>query len=275
MYIQLDDHTLAYTDVGRGTPLLFIHGYPLNRHLWEPQIEGLSQEARILAPDLRGHGESQAVPGNYSMEMFADDLNAFLDTLSITQPVVVCGLSMGGYVALAFFRKYTTRMAGLILAATRATADSPEARIGRDQAVAMAKEKGVAAIADTMLPKMLSPKTYERKPELVDRVRAIMNHTSLEGVLGDLNGLKQRIDSTPTLSHIKLPTLILAGADDQIIPLKEAQSMQASIPGARLVVIPDTGHLLNLEDPAAFNLAISDFLSRTSQDSRSLKSPSD
>jgi pimeloyl-ACP methyl ester carboxylesterase len=266
---------MAYTDVGRGTPLLFIHGYPLNRHLWEPQVEGLSQEARILAPDLRGHGESQVIPGHYSMEMFADDLNAFLDALSITQPVVVCGLSMGGYVALAFLRKYTTRMAGLILTATRATADSPEARIGRDQAVAMAKEKGVSAIAETMLPKMLSPKTYERKPELVDRVRAIMNHTSLEGVLGDLNGLKQRIDSTPTLSHIKLPTLILAGADDQIIPLKEAQSMQASIPGARLVVIPDTGHLLNLEDPAAFNLAISDFLSRTSQDSRSLKSPSD
>jgi 3-oxoadipate enol-lactonase len=262
MLVQLPGLTLVYSDVGLGIPLLFIHGYPLNRQLWQPQVEGLGKEARVLAPDLRGHGESQAVSGPYSMETFADDLNAFLDALSITQPVVVCGLSMGGYVAFAFFRKFASRMAGLILTATRATADSPEARNGRDQAIVMASKKGVAAIAETMLPKMLSPKTYERKPELVDRVRTIMNHTSIEGVLGDLISMKERPDSTPLLSQIRLPTLILAGADDQIIPLKETQSMQASIPEARLVVIPGTGHLLNLENPEAFNQAVRDFLSR-------------
>jgi len=262
MLAHLPNLTMVYTDAGLGAPLLFIHGYPLNRQLWDPQVEELSQLARVLAPDLRGHGESQAVPGPYYMETFADDLNAFLDALNITQPVVVCGISMGGYIAFAFFRKYASRMAGLILTATRSTADSQEARIGRDQAVAIARERGVAAIAETMLPRMLSPKTYERKPELVDQVRRIMNHTSLEGVLGDLIGMKQRADSTPLLSQINLPTLILAGADDQIIPLREAQSMQALIPGARLEVIPEAGHLLNLENPVAFNQVIGNFLSR-------------
>ncbi len=262
MLVHLPDLAMAYTDAGFGTPLLFIHGYPLNRQLWKPQIEGLSQEVRVLAPDLRGHGESQAISGPYSMDMFADDLNAFLDALGVNQPVVVCALSMGGYVAFSFYRKYPQRIAGLILAATRAAADSPEARIGRDQAISIASTKGISAITESMLPKMFSPQTYEQKPELVDQVRAIMNHTSLKGVMGDLIGLKERADSTSTLSEIKLPTLILAGANDQIIPLKEAQSMKASIPGARLVVIPDTGHLLNLENPEAFNNAIRDFLSR-------------
>ncbi len=262
MLVQLPNLAMAYTDAGFGTPLLFIHGYPLNRQLWKPQIEGLSQEARVLAPDLRGHGESQSVPGPYSMDMFADDLNAFLDALGVSQPVVVCALSMGGYVAFAFYRKYARRMAGLILAATRATADSPEARVGRDQAISLASTKGISAITESMLSKMFSPDTYKQNPELVNQVKAIMNHTSLKGVMGDLVGLKERADSTPTLREIKLPTLILAGANDQIIPVKEAQLMQASIPGARLVVIPDAGHLLNLENPEAFNKAIRDFLSR-------------
>jgi len=186
MLAHIHDLTMAYTDAGLGTPLLFIHGYPLNRQLWEPQVEELYLEARVLAPDLRGHGESQVIPGRYSMEILADDLNAFLDALHVTQPVVVCGISMGGYVAFAFYRRYAARVAGLILTATRAGADSPEARKGRDQAIATANQKGVAAIAEAMLPKMLSPKTYSNKPELVETARSIMIRTSLEGVLGDL-----------------------------------------------------------------------------------------
>jgi pimeloyl-ACP methyl ester carboxylesterase len=251
---------MAFEDNGNGIPLLLIHGYPLNRILWAPQLHGLADVARVLAPDLRGHGDSQVMPGVYWMELLAGDLNAFLDALEITDPVVICGLSMGGYIALAFHRKYASRMAGLILTATRAGADSPEGKAGRDQAAQTAQEKGLSAIADAMLPKMLSPKTYEQRPELVNRVRTIMEDNSLEAILGDLEGMKERPDSTPALQEIHLPTLILHGADDQIIPVKEAEAMRDAIPNARLQLIPDAGHLLNLEQPDLFNQAVRSFL---------------
>ena len=128
MQLLVNDFIMSYTDAGVGIPLLFIHGFPLNRHLWNPQVAGLADVARVLAPDLRGHGGSQPIPGAYTMDIFADVLNSFLDELGITQPVVVCGLSMGGYTAFAFYRKYSQRMAGLILTATRAAGDSPQKR---------------------------------------------------------------------------------------------------------------------------------------------------
>jgi pimeloyl-ACP methyl ester carboxylesterase len=251
---------MAYTDRGNGLPIVFIHGYPLNRYLWEPQTEALSDTMRVLAPDLRGHGESQAVPGPYSMGMFANDLNAFLDALQINQPVVVCGLSMGGYVTFEFHRKYAHRMAGLILTATRATADSPEGRAARDQAAQTAQQQGIPAIIDGMLAKLVSPTTYQERPELLKRIRQIMLKTSLDGVLGALMGMKTRPDSTATLRQIELPALIIHGADDQIVPLKEAQAMQAAIPDARLEVIPKAGHLLNLEQPDLFNPIVREFI---------------
>ena len=141
MFVRLNDFSMAYTDLGEGTPILFVHGFPLNRKLWIPQTEGLRQDVRIIAPDLRSHGESQTVPGPYSMDLFADDLNDFLEAVGINQPVVLCGLSMGGYVAFAFYQKYAYRLTGLILVTTRATADSPEAKAGRDQAVLLARKR--------------------------------------------------------------------------------------------------------------------------------------
>jgi pimeloyl-ACP methyl ester carboxylesterase len=262
MNVIVNGFEMAYTDVGRGIPLLLVHGYPLNRQMWQPQIDGLKQYVRILAPDLRGHGDSQAVPGPYSMDLFADDLAAFLDALRIDEPVVLCGLSMGGYIAFAFYRKYAHRLRGLILAATRAIPDSPEARQGREAAALLARQRGIAVIAEGMAPRLLSPKTLQSRPELVQRVREIMLHSSLEGVLGDLDGLKDRPDSSPTLAQINLPTLVIAGADDQLIPLEETEAMRNAIAHSQMVVIPDAGHLLNLEQPQVFNAAVRDFLSQ-------------
>jgi 3-oxoadipate enol-lactonase len=262
MQMLINGFSMAYTDAGQGLPVLFVHGYPLNRLMWQPQVDELSKIARVIAPDMRGHGDSEAVPGPYSMEMFADDLNALLDALGITQKIVLCGLSMGGYTAFAFYRKYATRLAGLVLTATRAAPDSTEARLARMQAANVAREQGLNAIVEGMLPRILSPKTYQTKPELVAQVRAIMFGTSLEGVLGDLSGLRERPDSTPTLAQINIPTLLLPGADDPIVPLVEAQAMYAAISGARMQVIPDAGHLPNLENPAAFNQALSKFLEK-------------
>jgi pimeloyl-ACP methyl ester carboxylesterase len=252
--------SMAYSDAGKGLPLLFVHGYPLNRRMWDPQLQGLSDVAHLLAPDLRGHGESQAVPGPYSVDLFADDLAAFLDALGIRQKIVLCGLSMGGYIVFAFYRKYAARLAGLILTATRAAADTPQARLSRDQSAESARQQGVNAIVEAMLPKLLAPVTSQTRPELVEQTRQIMATTTLEALLGDLVALKERPDSTPTLAEIQIPTLLLPGASDQIIPLQEAQVMHAAIRGSVLEVIPQAGHLPNLENPAAFNAAVRLFL---------------
>ena len=214
----------------------------------------------LLAIDLRGHGDSQATPGPYPMSLLADDCATFLDALGIQRPVVICGLSMGGYIAFAFYRQYASRVAGLVLAATRPGPDTPEGQANRDKSAALARQQGVSAIAEAMLPKLLSPGTYQDQPELVKQVRAIMETISLEGITGDLMGMKERPDSTPALSGIKVPTLVLHGADDQIIPLQEAERMRNAIPNARLQVLPEAGHLLNLEQPELFNQAIQGFI---------------
>jgi pimeloyl-ACP methyl ester carboxylesterase len=242
-----------------GIPLFFIHGYPLNRHIWDPQLESLADTARLIAPDLRGHGDSDVTSGPYSMDMLADDCLALLEALGITGPAVLCGLSMGGYVSFAFYRKYPERVAGLILAATRSGEDSPEGKANRDKAADLARQGGPGAIVESMLPKMLSPKSYAERSGLVDSVREIMLSSSLDGILGDLMGMKSRPDSTPALNLIDKPTLILHGNDDQLIPTSEAIAMHAAIPGARLQLLPDAGHLLNIEQPLLFNKAVREF----------------
>jgi len=240
--------------------MVFVHGYPLSRRIWDSQIEGLADVARLIAPDLRGHGDSGATPGTYSMDLLADDCLALLEALGIDQQVVLCGLSMGGYVAFAFYRKFPEKVAGLILAATRSGEDSPEGKANRDKAADLARQGGPNAIAGSMLPKMLSPKSYVGRPELVHSVMEIMQGTSLDGILGDLMGMKSRPDSTPALRAIEKPVLILHGSDDQLIPPSEAIAMQEAIPGAQLQVLPDAGHLLNMEQPLLFNKAIRGFL---------------
>lgn len=261
MQLTVNGFSMAYTEAGQGVPLLFVHGFPLNRTLWQPQLEGLAGVAQVIAPDLRGHGDSQAIPGPYSMELFADDLNLFLDALGVQEKIVLCGLSMGGYVAFAFYRKYAHRLRGLILTATRPAADTPLGRAARDQMMATAREKGVAAISESMLPKLLAPQTYQTRPDLVEQVRSITLGVSLEGVLGDLAAMKERPDSTPTLAQIDVPTLILHGAGDQIIPLSEAEAMRDGIRGSRLVVAQEAGHLPGLENAKAFNEAVNIFAS--------------
>lgn len=258
--MRINNYEMAYEDRGNGLPILFIHGYPLNRRLWQPQVDGLSGSARILAPDLRGHGDSQSVEGPYSMDTLAADCVALLDALDIHKPVVICGLSMGGYIALALYRNYPKRMGGLILAATRASADTPKGKANRDAAATQAKGNGVESVVESMLPKMMSPKTYQQKPELVQRVKQIMASTSLEGVLGDLMGMKERPDSTPTLGRISIPTLVIHGEDDQIISAEETKQMHAQIHDAFLETVPEAGHLLNLEQPQIFNQAVRRFI---------------
>jgi pimeloyl-ACP methyl ester carboxylesterase len=259
MRLKLPDYTTEADDLGSREPLLFIHAFPLNRTLWDPQFNELSDVARVLTFDLRGFGGADPV-GAESMAQLADDCNALLDAMRVNQPVTLCGLSMGGYVAFAFYRKYPERVRALVLAATRASPDSEESKANRDRLAAAVQAHGPSAAVEAMLPKMFAPRTYEARPQLVESVRAMMLSASIPGIVGALRALRDRPDSTPTLAEIKVPTLILHGPEDQLIGLAEAEKMRDGIGGARLQVLPDSGHLLNLEQPALFNDAVRDFL---------------
>lgn len=254
-----NDFTMAFQDSADQMPLVLIHGFPLDSTLWELQFQGLDGVARIIAPDLRGHGRSDNPDGPYSMEMFADDINGLLNHLGVYRPIILCGLSMGGYVVFEFYRRYPERVAGIILTATRAGADSGEGKANRDKAAKSVETNGIRPIVEAMLPKLMAPASYE-DDDLVSYVREMMEITSPEGMIGALLAMKNRPNSTPTLSKIKVPVLIIHGEDDQIIPLAEAEMMFEAIDGCELVVVENAGHLPNLEQPEKFNDAVADFI---------------
>lgn len=260
MKVEIQDTQLSVEERGSGQPLLLIHGFPLNREMWRPQIEFLSSSAKIIAPDLRGHGQSPPTPGPYSMDLLADDCAAILNSIGVNKPAIVCGLSMGGYVAFALYRRHPSLIRGMILAATRAGADSPEAQENRAKAAASVQENGIQDVVKGMLPKLMASQTYTDRPELVNQVKSIMDQTSSQGMVAALNGMQARPDSTPTLGEIKVPVLILHGADDQIIPPSESELMHSRIKGSQMEVIANAGHLPNLEQPKEFNQSVIRFL---------------
>lgn len=255
-----DDFLLAYQDSCAGLTLLLLHGFPLNSNLWEPQMDDLRDIARVLAPDLRGHGLSDAGEAPYSIGLMADDCLGLLEAVGVQEPVVLCGHSMGGYVAFEFCRRYPEWVGALVLVATRAADDTPEGREARDKMAERARKEGVAVIADEMLPKILAPENYENDRELVAYVRDMMESTTIRGMVGALRAMKERADSRPLLSEIAVPVLIICGDEDQIIPLSEAEEMRDALPNAELALIEGAGHLPNLEQPLAFNELLWDFL---------------
>jgi len=252
MFYQAHGIRLAYDDEGSGIPLVFLHAFPLNRSMWTSQITALSGQFRTIAIDLRGHGESDAPLWSFSLEQYADDVAALLDHLNIPQAVLV-GLSMGGYISLAFSRQYGNRLRALVLADTRAQADGPEGRTGRFHLAQTTYTQGTEAVATTMLPKLLGATSLKRKPELVEYVRRTIQHTPVSGILVDLMAMAGRPDSVAHLPAISCPTLVVIGEEDHTTPLIDAQLMASHIPNARLAVIPAAGHLSNCEQPEVFN----------------------
>jgi 3-oxoadipate enol-lactonase len=251
--------SLAVETRGEGPAILFVHGYPFDRTIWREQIDALEGYRRI-APDLRGMGESDAPDLGYGMAMYADDLAALLDTLGVDD-VVLCGLSMGGYVIFEFLRRWRSRVRGLILIDTRAEADGAEARRARDTMAAAARESGAEAVAEAMLPKVLSAASLEHDAATAERIRGIMAATPVAGLVGALAAMRDRHDSTgllPTLGG--LPTLIIVGEEDTITPPDTARRMATAIPGARLVVIPGAAHVPPVEQPAETTSVIREFL---------------
>lgn len=254
--VMVNGVNLAVDIQGEGPAVLFIHGYPLDRTIWEHQVRTLEGYRRI-APDLRGMGLSDAPDLGYSMGTYAEDLFALLESLGVDD-VVLCGLSMGGYVAFEFLRRWRQRVRGLVLVDTRAEADTPDGRRGRDVSAGLARERGAEAIADAMLPALLATGA---PAALQERVRRMITSTSVPGIIGALGAMRDRPDSTALLPILgDLPTLVIVGADDQLTPPDQARRMAAAIPGARLEVVPGAGHLTPLEQPEVVSRLVREFL---------------
>jgi pimeloyl-ACP methyl ester carboxylesterase len=262
-FIGVDGIQLAYTDTGLGQPVVLLHGYPFNRTLWDEQVNALSNSNRLITPDLRGLGESGSSPGAATMNRMAQDVAALLDHLEISR-AVIGGLSMGGYVALAFYKQFPSRVRAMSLADTRAQADTEEGKQTRQQQAEKALAEGMAGIADSMLPKLLTPDTVSKRPEVVKRVRDMMLKTKPEGAAGALLGMAERDDNTSLLSQISCPALILVGQEDPITPVQDSEKMHREIAGSRLVVIENAAHVSNLERTEQFNEELTRFLNQLS-----------
>lgn len=259
--IAVNGVNLAVDVRGQGPAILFIHGFPLDHSIWQDQVENLEGWMRI-APDLRGMGQSDAPDLGYSMATYADDLLALLNTLGVDR-VVLCGMSLGGYVAFEMLRRARDRVRAVVLLNTRAEADSPEARKARDQSAAQVREGGAEAVAIAMVPKILGSLTARENPALVERVHRMMATTPVSGILGALGALRDRPDSFPLLPTLEgMPALVIAGEDDQVIPPARAKAMADALPESELSLIPDAGHLAPLERPEATTTLLRNFLDR-------------
>jgi 3-oxoadipate enol-lactonase len=250
---------MAYDDVGRGPAVVLLHGYPFNRSMWREQVDALKESYRVITPDLRGHGETGVTGDPATMDEMAQDVAALLDKLEIKR-VALCGLSMGGYVALAFYRRFQFRVRALILADTRPQADTPDARCNREAQAEKILAEGMRSIADDFLNKVLTPGTLSDRPEIVKRVRKMIVTTKPRGAAAALRGMAVRRDHTDYLPEIIAPTLILVGSDDTLTTPEDAELMRREIRGSRMEVIEGAAHLSNLERPAEFNGALKNFL---------------
>jgi pimeloyl-ACP methyl ester carboxylesterase len=258
-----------FTDDGQGEPVVLLHAFPLDGRMWEaqradlarggaPQAAPTSSRFRVIVHDLAGFGRSADVTARATLDAHAGDIALLLDTLAIERATLV-GLSMGGYIALAFARQYPERLARLGLADTRAAADSLEAKAGRDENMALVAREGVAALVERMLPKLLSARASS---DVVSLVRSLGNSQPSPAVQAALAAMRDRADSNPVLARLDVPTAVIAGEADSIIPLAEARAMTAEVAHAELTVVARAGHLANLESPAVFTSAIRRLMQR-------------
>lgn len=243
---------------GDGNAVLFIHGFPMDRTMWSDLVSTLTGWRRI-APDLRGMGSSDGPPTGYSMVDYADDLAALLDVLDVER-AAVCGLSMGGYVAFEFLRRHRERVRGLMLLNTRADSDSPETKQDRDEMIAAVRRDGVAVLGELLIHRLLAPDSIDAMPHLVERLEKMLQGHSMQGVVGAIEAMKGRTDYSGVLSHIDVPTLVVAGREDRLISVDRSQALASAIPDAQFTVIGDAGHVTPMEQPIATGRVIREFL---------------
>jgi len=254
---------LFYQDQGQGLPLVLLHGYPLDGRLWQHQLADLSTLFRVIVPDLRGFGQSTG-GGDFTIESQADDVHALAGALNLGK-FVLAGLSMGGYITLAYCRKYPSTLRGVGLIDTRAEGDTPQGRQNRDKAIELVQAQGSKAIADQMLPKLLAPETLNHRPQLAAVVRQMCENCPPRTIATALAAMRDRMDQTDYLPSLADPTLIIVGDQDVITPPVISDAMHKAIPQSQLVVVRGAGHLSPLEQPQQVNRALRTFLQGLSE----------
>ncbi len=259
--IELANHkgTLAYDEVGSGLPIVLLHGFPFDHTMWSPQLEAIAAAGfRVLAPDFPRFGQSPAFGEPFTIDGAGHLIADWLSALSIER-AVIAGLSMGGYVAMAFARQHRQRLAGLILADTKSAPDDAAGREGRDKAIAKVQVDGPAAFSESMVGKLISPKANQG---VFDLAKSIMLRQNAEAITTALMALRDRPDATPGLAAITVPTLVIVGEEDAVTPPAAAKALSANIATSELVRIADAGHLSNIEQPEEFNRAVIAFLKK-------------
>jgi pimeloyl-ACP methyl ester carboxylesterase len=256
--VNTPHRSIAYLEQGAGAPLVFLHAFPLSPVQWQDQIAHFSASWRCIAPAAPGLG-SDAFSQPPSLAQVGDDLVALLEELEISEPIVLCGLSMGGYAAQWFAHRFPRRLRALVLCDTRAGADNEAARAKRDETIAFARSHEMPEIMVRLRPTLLGETTRQTRPEVVERVNEIAFAHDPARVADATAALRDRPDMTAWLENIDVPTLLLFGDEDGLIPREEIEALQR-IRGARLEMLPQSGHLSNLETPAAFNAALESFL---------------
>ena len=250
---------LRLSEQGAGVPFVLVHAFPLSSAMWEKDAERFARLARVIMPDLPGFGGSPRQP-HPSIATMAEAVAGLLDHLKIEEPVVLAGLSMGGYVVFEFLRQFPARVKALALFSTRAAPDSPEQREARFKLIERLRREGRDVLMQTTLPKLVGATTTARRPAVIATVERFIRAVDLDGVIAAVRAMAERADARPLLASVTCPTLIVSGSEDQLIPVQESRLMADAIPGARLEVIPEAGHLTNLEQPEAFQAGVEDWL---------------
>ncbi len=261
MKLKLTDIALSYDlNLTSGLPaIVFIHGFPFSRKMWRPQMEYLAGKYSTLNLDLRGHGESEVGDGIYTLELFIDDLVALLNHCQLKK-VILCGLSLGGYITLRAWERIPDRISGLILCDTKSEADSNEAKVQRARMIELVKSSGLTRYTEEMLPLLLSESTLKHNNAVVKLMQEMMLTSSPRAVCGTLLAIAARTDTTAALKTITVPTLVVVGAEDSRTTPASSKAMASQIPGARLEIISGAGHLSTLERPDEVNQIIGEFL---------------
>jgi 3-oxoadipate enol-lactonase len=255
MLAQINGINLYYNDLGRADlpPIVLIHGFPFSSEMWQAQVEALQKRhLRVITYDIRGHGRSDVGDGQYTIELFVDDLMALLDHLNVTK-TMLCGFSMGGYIALRAIERSPERFSSLVLCDTTSHADPNEAKIKRANSIKMVKNEGVEKYADIFLKTVFAPTSFATRTDMIEKTRGIILANPKIGICGALLAMAARTDTTEALSKIRVPTLILVGEHDTVTPPGAARDMHDRIPDCRLRIIENAGHMSSLENPDAFN----------------------
>jgi pimeloyl-ACP methyl ester carboxylesterase len=257
---KVDDSVLCYDDVGEGSvPLIFIHGFPFDKSMWKPQVEFAATFTRVIAYDIRGFGKSQNGSREFSINLFADDLIQLMDLLEIPK-AIICGLSMGGYIALNAVDRYKERFAAMILADTQCVADTAEGKEKRYRTIELIESKGLGVFAESFVKNIFCDETLQHKKEIVERIQQVILNTAPSTVTATLKALASRWETCSTLSEISVPVLIVCGTEDKVTPYAQSEKLRSSIKNSTIKPVQNAGHMSNLEQVEEFNGYLRDFL---------------